>query len=312
MAHLNGDRGQILLVAALALAAVFVLLTVVVNSAIFTENLASRGETVGSDEALALRAAVVDNVGETVAYANRHNNSDYDALARNVTAETANVSAALSRHYVADGVVVEVTGPNEFANGTRIVDENESGSTFAGADGSVANWTVATDVDGVRAYRLNVSNGSVSTFGSDDAFSLTVENDTAEWRANFTRKSGTFTVGVDGTSDDGTCQVAGSPEYVRVDLTEGTVAGEPCAPLQFARDVSSPYDVSYRNGDAVSGNYSLVVNESGHSNDNLTDTAGTDDPYVHDAVYSADVRYRYDGPQLHYETNVTVAPGEPE
>ncbi len=315
MADLSGDRGQILLVAALALAAVFVLLTVVVNSAIFTENLASRGETVGSDEALTLRAAVVDSVGETMTYANRHNNTNDETLARNLSAETASVSAALSRHYVADGAIVEVTGPHEFTNGTRIVDENESGSTFVGANDSVTNWTIASDV-GVRAYHLNVSNGSVAegSFGTDDAFSVTVENDTAEWRANVTKDSTTFTVGVSGPSDEGTCEVDGSPEYVRVDLTEGTVAGEPCAPLQFAEGVSSPYDVSYRNGDAVTGNYSLVVDRDDYEavNDNLTDIAETDDPYAHDAVYSAVVRYHYDGPRLHYETNVSVAPGESE
>ncbi|WP_226023362.1 DUF7261 family protein [Halomicrobium salinisoli] len=322
MADLNGDRGQILLVAALALAAVFVLLTVVVNSAIFTENLASRGETVGSDEALTLRAAVTDGVGETITYANRHNDTSNDALARNVTAETENVSAAVSRHYVVDGAAVDVSGPHEFANGTRIVDENAGGSTFVGADDDAANWTVAEGV-AARAVVLNVSRDSVMDDPEDESepaesgFYVEVDDGSNAWNASLVREphggSDEFTVAVRGPSDsdDGYCTVDGSPEHVPVDLTEGTVAGEPCAPLDFARNVSEPYDVSYHNGDKVNGNYSLVVDEDDaeDGNDNLT-AAGTGDPDAHDAIYSVTVRYRYDGPQLHYETNVRVAPGE--
>ena len=67
MANLrDDDRGQIILVAAFAIAVIFVSLALIVNSAIFTENLASRGETAGSDGALSMRAMVETNVGDSM------------------------------------------------------------------------------------------------------------------------------------------------------------------------------------------------------------------------------------------------------
>ena len=47
MADLKGERGQILLIAAFALAVIFIALGLVVNGAIFTENLASQGDASG-------------------------------------------------------------------------------------------------------------------------------------------------------------------------------------------------------------------------------------------------------------------------
>ena len=60
------DRAQLMLVTALALAVVLVVLVLLVNTAIYTENLATRGVDVGADDALEHRAAVVDGVGGVV------------------------------------------------------------------------------------------------------------------------------------------------------------------------------------------------------------------------------------------------------
>ncbi|MEF8907354.1 MAG: hypothetical protein V5A13_05805, partial [Haloarculaceae archaeon] len=49
------DRGQIILVTAFALAVAFVALSVVINGAIFTQNLATRGDTAGGGDALQQR-----------------------------------------------------------------------------------------------------------------------------------------------------------------------------------------------------------------------------------------------------------------
>ena len=54
------DRGQLVLVAGLALAVVLLALVLLANTAIYTENLATREDGVGERDVLGYRASVVD------------------------------------------------------------------------------------------------------------------------------------------------------------------------------------------------------------------------------------------------------------
>jgi len=110
VAHLSGeDRGQILLVAAFALAVIFVAMALIVNSAIFTENLASRGETSGSDGALSMRADVATSVGAGVEAANRNDNGSVGELTDAVSASVRNISRQTGRQSARSGRVVDVS-----------------------------------------------------------------------------------------------------------------------------------------------------------------------------------------------------------
>jgi len=98
VAHLNDDdRGQIILIAALALAVTFIGLALVVNSAIYTQNLASRGEVAGSNDALEMRAMVETNVGQGVTAANRYNHSSQTALETGLRESMGTVSTQTER-----------------------------------------------------------------------------------------------------------------------------------------------------------------------------------------------------------------------
>lgn len=316
MADLD-ERGQIILIAAFALAVTFVSLALVVNSAIFTENLASRGETSGSDDALVVRYEVEQSVGETIEYANTYNTSSENKQEANVTESVGTISDSITAQQAATGKIVVVDGPTNFEDGTRIRDNtSDGGSTFENAStgGTLqANWTVVNDIDRTRAFRMNLTEVNDASAGfvvnltedsSGETWQMVVTNDTASMEYVVTVKQQSSTVG--------SCVVDDSTSFVRIDVTGGLVGGEPCPHLRYGAGIDGSYDLIYNNSDDVTGNYSLVVdNDITSTPDDLSGSRTTDEPYVTNAIYSATVTYRYDGPEIRYDTFVRVAPGEP-
>ena len=310
MADLSEDRGQILLIAAFAMAVTFVSLALVVNSAIFTENLASRGETSGSDDALVVRHEVQQSVGESIEYANTYNTSTDERQAQNVTESVATIRESIANQQAATGKMVVVEGPVDFVNGTRIRDNaSASGSNFTNASTGgthQADWAVAEEIERTRAFEMNISDAG--------GFAVTLQETSGgdRWQMTVIESSDDYTVEVSESGTVvGTCTV-GPRQYVRIDVTGGVVGGEPCPHLQFGRGIDGEYDLFYNSSDDVTGNYSMVVDRDFVSTPaNLTGTRADNDPYTTEAIYSADVTYRYDGPAIAYNTTVRVAPGEP-
>ena len=311
------SRGQLILVTALALAAIFLGLAVIVNSAIFTENLATRNENVESTEALEYRHSVTQYMGEIVEFANEHNNSQYDYIERNVSDGTADASLYTSIQQAEDGagLSLEKVGDRE---GARIFQND--GGTFADNE-SNPEWTLAEDVEHTRAFELNISKPG------DFTINVTEMTSSDEWTMEIDTSSGSddnLTV-TNPDGDTGTCSF-GTIESV--DLTGAVVNGSPCPALIDTEDgeslqlrdaFDSEYRIKFENSDKVEGNYSLVVagsslDDAGDirtNRDNYTtvDGPGTG-PYVRPAMYSARFELEYETPRVLYETDITVAPGE--
>jgi len=324
VAHLNGDeRGQIILIAALALAVTFIGLALVVNSAIYTQNLASRGEIAGSNDALEMRAMVETNVGQGVTAANRYNHSNQTTLETGVRESIRTVSTQTERQRVTSGTLVNVTLVGAPTNGTRIA-QNDT-STFI-SNASNSTWTVRERVtrpgDGTNATRQFVINATELPENSTNAF-IVVANGTGgnpKWTMEIwgaVGPSGRVNVSVNAPSG-GTqkCAVPIEKPYAHIDVTSGTVQGDPCLALQggsfdgrFAHGVGDEYNISYESGDQIEGNYSMVVRDSTPAN--TLDTAPAS-PFSTTAIYNATVQYSYATSNLRYEAKIRVAPGEPD
>lgn len=335
MAHLRArNRGQIILIAAFALAVTFVALALIVNSAIFTENLASRGETAGGDDALSMRAMAEAGVGRSIEGANRRNYSSDAELTEAVQRGVRNVSRQTQFQQSASGSLVDVAYVDE-RSGKRIV-QNSTGSFSS--DSGATEYTVVGDVErvpveggnGTRAFRINATDINASASGS--AFEVKVNATGAtgnedSWRMRVWLTGGE--VHVETTRNDGgststeSCAVAAAGPSHRVDVTGGTVEGRPCDALRttpdgvnhrFASGAGNNYDVTFRNADQLAGNFSMVVHdESGVTLPHVDDLlAGGGSPHYTNAIYDVTVRYRYDTPGTSYETHVRAAPGEPD
>ncbi|MHC3378225.1 DUF7261 family protein [Haloarcula sp. H-GB5] len=327
MAHLNDDEGgQIILIAALALAVTFIGLALVVNSAIYTQNLASRGEVAGSNDALEMRAMVESNVGQGITAANRYNHSNQTTLKTGTRESIRTVSTQTERQRVTSGTLVNVTLADSPTYGTRIAQNDTSVFNSSEATPST-DWTVGERIkrpsDGTNATRRFVINATeLPSSGSKFVVTANGTGSNSKWKMRIwgsVGPSGTVNVSVErpaGTPSTQACGVSIEEPYAHIDVTGGTVQGEPCLALQggdfdgrFAHGVGDEYNITYKRGDQIKGNYSMVVRGSRPANP--LDTAPKS-PLSTIAIYNATVRYRYDTSNLRYEAKIRVAPGEPD
>lgn len=324
MADLNeGDRGQIILIAAFTLAVTFVALALVINSAIFTENLASRGEISGSSEALSYQHEIRTGVADTIEYANVHNHTILPGtVAATVDEGVDAIALQGSNQQAIDGQVVDVEFDpvTDVTDGTRIV-SNET-SNFESADGDF-DWKLAEDVQNTRAFVIDISNtGSLQNSWSS-AFRVELNNTGSpdrDWNVSI-QGSGPNVV-VETRTPNGdveTCSVP-DPGSMTVDITDAVVDGTHCPALDRMVDTGTPmgwatglssYNISFENAHQIEGNYSMVIGPNGAPVGAPEFDSYPNDPYTTDAVYSAEVRYVYRTANVVYDTTIEVAPGDP-
>ncbi|MEA5408397.1 hypothetical protein VB773_13040 [Haloarculaceae archaeon H-GB2-1] len=91
-----------------------------------------------------------------------------------------------------------------------------------------------------------------------------------------------------------------------VNVTDGTVAGTECEALSFAENVEGDYTLNVTNGANAKGNYSMVVDRTSVPSQHYDGPQ----PIADAALYSVTVELVFETDQLHYRTDVRVAPGE--
>ena len=327
MAHLSGGdrsrRGQLLLVGVLVLAATFIILALVVNSAIFTENLATREDVPGSEEAVEYRAELVDGIGEAVVAINEDESvTSRSELENHTQNEVAVVRSRGGFSQAIRGSIVNVSYQDATA-GNRIAQENESRNlTDRNAN---EEWTVADTVTNVRNVQFqlrDVDTGNILAEG----FEMTVSNGTT-WTLTVS-EDGLDGLGADevavtvetGAGDQAECirEKPSATSPLTIDVTGGTVDGEQChalnrqsdtTPMWLGTGVSSPYDIEFDDGDTVNGTYSMVV-ESANFDASLRSGYNESEPYVMTALYDVALSYAYQNHAVAYEDTLRVAPGE--
>jgi len=335
VAPVNGrDRGQLMLIGALALAISLVVLALILNSGIYAHNLASRVDTDEEDAAgfeTEMRAAVGGLVDHTV----REDANDTGAQRNALDPGASNgpgvdgIERRLVPYRASESTVVEASFEG-VTNGTVI--RQDTDRNFTDRSGSLSDWTVVSDTEGVRAFELDVvrSRLNASTIGSlsGDAFEIELTNGSETWTVYVYRNGGSTAVV---TKNASTATVYGpctddTGNRTAIDLTAGTVGGEYCRALRFfgplpgSVDATEQLTVTYRNlggslssSASINGTYRLVVEKSfaDIADSRYADYGSGTDPYVAEGLYSAEVAIHYRGSELTYESTITVAPGEP-
>ena len=310
------DRAQIILITGLTLAVLFVAVVLLLNTVIYTENLATRGADAGGTEAIEFRDDAVDDLAG-ILHREHRNRSSGAGVVDDFDASAVAYARTVADHRARDGVIADVTVNVSTVERGYFVAQNETESGFrnmTAPDGTTANWTVAGGVTRTRNYRLTVDPEELSS--SPDPVFTVVADGTAggtneTWSASLSAASGNnITVTVDnGTTPESETFEPGSDGNHTVDFTGGTVNGQPFDALVWADGVqtgSDPYDLRYENGTAATGTYHLVVDDrdGGASPDRPSR------PYVADAVYGVDVELTHRTPELTYADSVRLAPGE--
>lgn len=258
------DRGQLIIVAAIGLAVTLVALALILNSAIYTQNVASRNLDSGAEDAVTVRSDVSDGLGGVMNGVNRQPPRDYATLDSEFKSAAETWSHDAASHGALRGQSVRVTGTTTY-DGVRVVDD-DSTSTFQPFGSSATDWVVAPDVR-ARAFTITAhgfaSTDSQSTVestldGSDNNDYFYVDVDGGQWQMAVYDDGGTTKVTVYDGSPATTCSAdAGTP--VTVDIGAGTVNGMPCPAMSSISDQKDPYTIEYENGDEITGTYELTV-----------------------------------------------------
>ena len=320
----RNDRGQILLLAAFALAVSFVVLALVVNSAIFTENLATREDVAGSHDALDHRYEVETNVERLIQGVNNDSELDEGDLETSIeqmVEEGAGQQASQGRLVSVSYVDSEP--------GTKIAQDTVR--NFTNADDNQGRWNVTdttVDTDTVRNFKINVTEPFVDSEWGSTPFQLVLNgtDPDEEWVMEIDETSGgdgiEVTVEHPDYPDEEVCTREDIGEYTIVDVTGATVDDEPCHALGqlhdgtdmwFGTGVDSPYRIEFDNSWNIEGTYSFILGTGGvDDNEKIVPVNQQDEgPYYDDdAIYSADLSYEFYTSAVGYETDIRVAPGE--
>lgn len=323
------DRGQILLVAAFALAVAFVALALVANSAIYTENLATRASGEEPTTALIVRDNIEHAVGDALRRANERNATSFASIDAAVQVGMTNLSAWTTEQQALGSALTTVSYLGS-TQGTRI--SQSTPGQFISSNASrppEADWTVVESVSATRGVELRVTDTSALETADADKFTLRASNaaGTATWELRVGKTaSGAVEVTVerDNPTATETC-VAPASGPVAIDVTGATIDGETCPALDvtggvethFRAGVSTPYTVAIENGDAIEGTYRLVVdNATLGTNPDLSAGVGDPDttdtqPHAYPAMYGVTVELSYFTDVVEYRTEIRAEPGEP-
>ncbi|WP_123533061.1 DUF7261 family protein [Halosimplex salinum] len=290
----RSDRAQIILVGAFALAVVFVALALVMNAAIYTENLATRSETAGTADAHAFQRATSTTAEDAFRYAHEVNDSDHAGLEKNVTQAMTAYYNVTRTQQATNGRLTDVT-VSSTTRGTNISDDSgDFQSEFDDDD-----WTLANGVSDTRRFRVDVDNWN----GPVDEEFRVVAGDVTNWYLNVSYDGTDYEIGVNDSGVYDTCATTGTAA-ISIDFSDGTVNGSPCSALDL-HEVSGSYDLQFENGSVASGEYSVIVDA-----EESYGSADSDDPTTEDVLYSMEVDLAYWTPELRYESTIRVAPGE--
>lgn len=302
------DRGQLILITAVGIASMLVLLALLLNSVIYTENLTTRGgQTEHARDAMEYEVEAEQVVTALLERSNR-NGWAYAAFRENVT--TWNDLSA--RQSAANGATTYLS-INSMTEGSRIA-QADADRPLTNASG-VETWTLVTGASEVRRWELNVSRSSLVTNTSDanaselvaaKVFSAEVDRDADTWRV-FVYTNGTHVL-VKVEDETGTLHScpASTNGTIVVDVVGETVDGAPCSALGFLAGTGST-DVRYNEGRSAAGTYALVVDRPIGAVDDgdFGGAAPSVAPYIYDVTI--DLGYRTPHLQYH-EKNVPIDP----
>jgi hypothetical protein len=338
------ERGQLLVITALVLAVVLVGLALVLNSAIYTENLSTRQSTdsVGVTTAIGTGETEIERA---IHHVNRYNNSTQDEVNRAFDDTIRDLNNDTNDEYAKRGTSYrfEVTART---NGTHLKHANSSKSFVSGgANPDKGNWTLAQNVPRVRGYTMTVTRGDLYTISTDsldefndEAFYLKFEdNDGNAWEVyllddgnNVTVVGGnptdlnndSLSLGDISSFDEADCTVtATTSEQVTIDFTNGTVglAGstdrQRCPGLDFQSALTSDLTMSHNNADDIGGQsrsggtYELDLGTTTYNSDHFYDTGYDQSPYATNIIYSVRVESHYARADITHSRTMRLYPG---
>lgn len=310
----QAERGQVIVIVALLLAMAFVALALILNSAIYAENLSTR-ETADSIAVSGAVSAAERDVEGAIREVNGNHGTDYSDL-EDTLEEIIGVRGTASTDRHATRGAAYTLSHVETTDGTQ-VRQNVSRNFTNGQHTST--WTIAENANRIRDFGVTVSGTHLSEYSEGNVdqnrdFHVYADNGTEPWRA-FVYKDGdgvNVTLTVDGETQ-GTCRTSSTTD-VTVDFTEGTLDGSSCDDLALSAHRDGSWnEIGYNNtlddddNPQVTGTYGLVLEDATTDSTDYAETP--DSPFAVDAIYDAEIEVTYARSDITYDRTIRVVPG---
>lgn len=269
-----------LLIGAIVLAVLFVSLAVVLNGSIHTTTTAAEASNdMNERQTVALHNVVNRDVASLMKAARTEHPDDFGNQESYVRTNVTSLGASRSSYYAHDDRHVTFNSPT-ITEG-RLV-EHSSGQFEPTAAAHTFSFSTS-----LRKFNIQPTNwGSINNpfiiriVPGPNPIVIEIDDsgDTIEVSGG---SSGTCNTGVSNPS---------------IEITNATLAGEPCPALEFFEDLDS-YTVQFENGNEIEGSYSFIGEGTSITGEEV--------------VYSVQVPIEERSPQINYERTIKVAPGEP-
>lgn len=270
------DRAQIILITALVIAVIFVALALVVNSAIYTENLSTRDSGAESRTVLEQRATTDFNVERAIHTSNvkHRNTSDVSDIRTEIDEIFENQTNTIFLENARFGRIIDMDLHTTTEGAHLQQADGNRNFTAGGPNRGEPDWTLVENATEDGTFRfgvrqeglLNASSDSVSHMLSDtdemilggllfhEAFHVEITNATgATWRTYMYQapsiEDNTIYLYTDGPGDDvrtvnkslstladESCSAPITGGTAEIDFSTGEVGGEPCDELTHYRD----------------------------------------------------------------------------
>lgn len=326
----RGDRAQLILVGALAIAIVVLGLVVVFNSVLYTDNVAASGAVNEPNEAEELDREIQLNSKRLTERVNAKKKwgsqpDVYDALVRNLTAYrngVTNVTGLSSGAVVSFAVDSSVTGTTY---GARIRDEDGGDFTSTYSSPEPKNWSVMGSGDGViiRDFDMVIDKAGLEGPNQDEAFHLIWEDpDTGDNHAVWIYRLGSGEVAIRTLNNSvspsvnfaagNECVLPGSDTESTFifNFSDGSIAGYEGCSSYIGPWTTIPNgtvrNLEFVRADNVSGRYSMVVNAATPTGDVSQYLGGTAAPHWTPAVWEFDVLVSYETSATTYTNGYTI------
>lgn len=306
---MDSERGQLFLVTALAIAVASIALILLLNSAIYTQNVASRDLGANDRQAIAETKTFLEGAEGLLIAENERTQTQSERRSALQTG-TERLAELQRTHELQEGTATGVTKIS-LSDGRGLYQDSVGDFTSASGD---RNWSVADSAEGIRAFEIGVDSADPPPTGDpvNESFRVNITGNGGSgdvWTLYVFEDGGQTNVSTEltGGNIEGLCGPSTFSTPLTVNVTNASVNGKYCPNLTYWEDIDRPYEVDITWGDRASGTYSLTVNTTSIGSFNSPGT----DPYAIEQVYSVTGNYTYRSSHLHYVRAFRIAPGEP-
>lgn len=291
------DRGQLILVGAIAIALVLLGLVLIVNTALFTQVVGSEG-TVGTAKSGGVTGQEVgDGLASVVADENSQvvPGTPYSTIDGEVTAESADLESALANRSVeAGGAFVSLEYLDHSVQGSSI--SQDAVGTFEAANGN-SNWFVISDTNRTEVGGFSmVIHTDQSSLSSN--FEMQIEGSGGDSSRLTVAPNGSgVDVLIDGPPDVSCFDVRPTNGTIHIDVSSSRVYEDGQCQFDAFASLEPGYSIEFLNADQVNGTYELATPSTsllGNADPRFSSDA--DDPTQTPAVWAFKYSYVYDTP----------------